>query len=402
MKILLITTNYAGGAGICARRLHQALLVYGFDSNLLVLDKIETPSEKKVYSIEEILTQKHGAPYFKALRFFNRLFNKLPTIFNLKAYINGPYSLFRIDKLDIYKDADIIHLHWVPKIISYKYIFADKKKIFFWTLHDMNPFTGGNHYTVDLDYSPYEKMLQKNIKYKKKNIAGANLTVVALSQWLGKLAKESAVFKDFEVKVINSCIDTNKYKPIDKKLARKKLGLNSNDKKYILFVAEKPGDVRKGMHLFISALNKVKNKSKMCVLVLGKELEGMDVDFEVKQLGFKNKTEDLVNCYSAADFFVIPSIEDNLPNTIVESLACGTPVVGFNIGGIPDMVKNNVSGLLSELYDEDAFVKNIEYFIDLDNYDAYSKNGRATIEDVFSEKNVVEQITNLYKKKLFS
>lgn len=399
MKILIISTNYGGGAAICARRQHSAFLARGFDSNLLVLDKVDSPDEKNVYSIQEIISKKHGAVYFTFLKFLNRLINKLPTLLNKKAYINGPSSIFRIDKLEIYKTADIIHLHWVPKIISYKHIFSDKKKPFFWTQHDMNAFTGGNHYTTDLDYGPYKKMLQRNIEKKKKYLKGANLTVIPTSVWLGKLAKNSEVFKDFEVKVIPSCIDTNIFKPIDKKQARKKLNLQSEDKKYILFVAENPDDKRKGMNLLLNALDRLKNKSKICVLVIGKKMAEKQVGFEIKHLGFKSKSDDVVNCYNAADFFVIPSIEDNLPNTVIESLACGTPVIGFNIGGIPDMIENNKSGLLSEINDEQAFITNIEFFVDLDNYDSYSKNGRATIEEKFSEETVVKQILSLYQKQ---
>lgn len=399
MKILLISTNYGGGAAICARRQHKALLAKGFDSSLLVLDKVDSPDEKNVYSIQELISEKQGAFYFTILKFLNRLLNKLPTIFNKKAYINGPSSLFRIDKLEIYKTSDIIHFHWVPKIISYKHVFSDKKRPFFWTQHDMNAFTGGNHYSTDFDYGPYQKMLQRNIEKKKKYLKGVNLTLIPTSVWLGKLAESSEVFKDFEVKVIPSCIDINLFKPGDKNQARKNLKLQSDGKKYILFVAENPDDKRKGMDLLLSALGKLKNKSKICVLVLGKKMEEKHVDFQIIQLGFISKSEDLVNCYNAADFFVIPSVEDNLPNTVIESLACGTPVIGFNIGGIPDMIENNKSGLLSEIYDEQAFIKNIEFFVDLDNYESYSRNGRAIIEEKFSEETVVSQIAALYQKR---
>src|ERR1035437_3904697 len=131
MKILLINTNYGGGAGIACRRLRKALLANGYDSSLLVLDKVNSPEEKNVYSIQEIITNKYGKWYFILMRFINRVANKLPTVFYPKAYINGPSSVFRIDQLAIFKEANIIHLHWVPKIISYKHLFADKQKVFF-------------------------------------------------------------------------------------------------------------------------------------------------------------------------------------------------------------------------------------------------------------------------------
>jgi len=400
MKILLVTTNYSGGAAIACRRQHQALLAAGIDSHLLVLDKVNNPVEDNVHSIQDVISKKYGNWYFLFLKFSNRVLNKLPVYFNKKAYINGPSSVFRIDKLDIYKESDIINLHWVPKIISYKHVFKDKKKIFFWTQHDMNAFTGGNHYTLDFDYSPYKKLLKKNIEKKIQYLKGANLTIIPTSYWLGNLAKNSEVFKDFKVKVVHACIDPEIFKPIDKKAACENLNVELSAKKYILFVAENPDDLRKGIHLLIKALNNVRDKSKFCVLVIGKKMQHVQVDFELKQLGFINNISQLVNCYNAADFFIIQSIEDNLPNTVLESLACGTPVIGFNIGGIPDMVENNKSGLLCDINDEAHFVKNIESLIEMNDYNSFSKSGRLTIENKFSDKKVAKELIDLYKEAL--
>jgi len=154
------------------------------------------------------------------------------------------------------------------------------------------------------------------------------------------------------------------------------------------------------MHLLFSALNQIKNKSKICVLMIGKKVENTDFDFQIIQLGFINNDLDIINCYNAADFFVIPSIEDNLPNTVVESLACGTPVLGFNIGGIPDMVINNKSGLLAAPGNEKEFIRNIESFIDMNDYASFSKNGRAIIEEKFSEEFFLKQIISIYRISL--
>ena len=396
MKILLISTNYGGGAAIACRRQHQALLKNGVDSNLLVLDKVNSPEEKNVYSIQELISKKHGNWYFIFLKFCNRILNKFPVFFNKKVYINGPASLFRIDKLKIYQEADIIHLHWVPKIISYKHVFADKKKVFFWTLHDMNPFTGGNHYTMDFDYSPYEKLLRKNIEKKKQYLENVNITIIAPSLWLGKLVKASEVFKKSEIKIIPYCIDTTVFNPINKVQARENLKINTINKKIILFVAENTNDKRKGIHLLLSALNKIKSKSQICVLIIGKKIENIDFDFQVKQLGVIKKQADIVSCYNSADFFVIPSIEDNLPNTVLESLACGTPVLGFNIGGIPDMIVNNKTGFLSEIDKEEDFIKNIDLLVEMDDYSNLSTNCRNSIVEKFSEKVIVPQLITLY------
>jgi glycosyltransferase involved in cell wall biosynthesis len=403
MKVLLVSTNYGGGAAIACRRHHAALLNAGIDSTLLVLDHVGQPEEKNIISIEDILTKKYGAWYFRMLKFTNRILNKLPLNFNRNIYINGPESVFRIDKLEVFKNADIVHLHWVPKIISYKHVFSDKKKVFFWTQHDMNAFTGGNHYTLDNDYGPYKLLLDKNIQRKIAYLKDCNLTITPTSNWLAQLAKESEVFKPFDVKVVAACVDSNIFKTIDKDEAFAQLGIKRNSaKKYILFVAEKTDDIRKGMGLLLSALSKIKNKSKICVLVIGKKSSDLQLDFEIIQLGFKRKAEELVACYNAADFFVIPSIEDNLPNTVLESLSCGTPVLGFNIGGIPDMVVNYHTGILSAMNDENMFVENIDTFVELDNYNGYAENCRNMIAEKFSEKKLIERILPMYQSKMIN
>ena len=397
MKILLITTNYSGGAGIACRRLHRALIANGYDSNLLVLHKVNAPIEKNVFSIEELLTQQKGKIYFKLLNIANKFLNTAPVLFNKNVFINGPSSLFRIDQLEIYKQADIIHLHWVPKIISWKHVFADKKKKFIWTLHDRNPLTGGNHITNDKDYSKYEKLLKNNIAKKARYIKGCNLKVVGPSQWISNVARTSDVFNSFEVNCIPNCLDTEIFKPKDKIAEKQHLQLPIN-KKIMLFVAEDPKAKHKGMHLLLLALLQLKNAQQICLLVIGKKFEIDSLNVEIKQLGIIHDEETLARVYNAADFLVTPSLDDNLPNTMVESLSCGTPVLAFNIGGIPDMVIPNQTGLLAPGGDVPEFTSNLDKFICLQDTTSYSISARKIVEEKCAEKIVVKQFIQLYKK----
>jgi glycosyltransferase involved in cell wall biosynthesis len=402
LKILLINTNYGGGAGIACRRLHSALLAQGFDSNLLVLDKVNSPEEKNVYSIQEIISKKYGKGYFIFLKFINRLFNKLPTLLHTKAYINGPYSVFRIEQLAIYKESDIIHLHWVPKIISYKHVFADKQKVFFWTLHDMNPFTGGNHYTTDLDYNSFKKLLCKNILKKKIYLKDVNLTIISPSSWLAEIAKKSEVFKGFEIHHIPNCININTFKPSDKIQTREKLNVNFPNKTFMLFVAEDPNDNRKGMHILLTALRNVKNKNQFCLLIVGKKIEINDIDIQVVQLGFIKKEDDLVKCYNAADFFVNPSIEDNLPNTILESLSCGIPVLAFDTGGIPDLIEHEQNGYLGNEITSNNLVKGIKWLEENQCNKTLQLNARNKVKANYTFDKVTQQHVQLYELKIHS
>ena len=402
MKILLINTNYDGGAGIACRRLHKALLANGYDSSLLVLDKVNSPEEKNVYSIQEIITNKYGKWYFILLRSINRIANKLPTVFYPKVYINGPSSVFRIDQLAIFKEANIIHLHWVPKIISYKHLFADKQKVFFWTLHDMNPFTGGNHYNTDLDYNFFEKLLNKNSEKKRKYLKDADLAIISPSLWLAALAKESVVFRDFEVHNIPNCIDIKIVKPSDKIQAREKLNINFSDKTFILFVAEDPDDKRKGMHILLSALKQLKNKNQFCLLVVGKKMTITDIDIQVIQLGFIKKEDGLVDCYNAANFFVTPSIEDNFPNTILESLACGLPALAFNTGGIPDLIEHKQNGYLAEEIISKDLLKGINWLSENYKNNTLQLNARNKVLANYTYDKVTRQHVQLYESKFHS
>ena len=397
MKILLITTNYGGGAGIACRRQHQALLSNGFDSSLLVLNKVTDPLEKNVFSIEELLSAKKGKLFFKLLKQLNLIVNKIPVFFNKKVFINGPSSLFRIDQLELYKQADIVHLHWVPKIISWKHVFENKRKRIFWTLHDMNPFTGGNHYTCDYNYSKYEKLLQKNILKKIRYLKGCNLKIISPSVWLSNEAKKSSVFAPFEVVVIPNCLNTEIFRPKDKVAERNKLKLQTN-KKMMLFVAENPNDYRKGMKVLLEALSELKHGEEVCLLVIGKKLEETGSSIEMHQLGSVNNEALLSSVYNAADFFVIPSLEDNLPNTIVESLACGTPVIGFNIGGLPDLIINNKTGLLAPGNDTYKLATCIDQFITMQNMETFSKQARELVEAKCTEKALLSELIGFYKK----
>ena len=395
MKILQITTNYGGGAGIACRRQHRALLEQGFDSNLLVLYKTEKPEERNVFSVEEIITQKRGKLYFSVLKYLNLFLNKAPVFFNKDVYINGPSSVFRIDQLDIFKQSDIIHLHWVPKVISWKHVFADKNKHFFWTLHDMNPFTGGNHYEKDYDYSKYKNLLQRNISKKISYLTGCNLKIICPSVWLTNLAKQSEVFKNFDVFTVPNCVDTEIFKPLDKVKERKNLQL-PQDKKIILFVAENPTDKRKGMHLLLESFKQLKHANDSCLVVIGKNLE-VDSAIQVIQLGVIKSEATLASIYNAADFFVIPSLEDNLPNTIVESLACGTPVIGFNTGGLPDLIINDQTGILVHSENAVQLANSIDLFISMPDSSCYSEKARALAIAKCSKKELVKRLIDLYE-----
>jgi glycosyltransferase involved in cell wall biosynthesis len=399
MKVLHITTNYTGGAGIAARRLHRSLLNEGIDSHLLVLHKPERPTEKNIHSLEDIISSKFGRITFKILDCCNRLYNKYHAGSNYRSFINGPFSLFRLQHAVLFQSADIIHLHWVPKILAYHAVFSEKTKAFAWTMHDMNPFTGGNHYALDGTFD--QKLLDENIKRKKRYLKGINLIAISPSKWLANEARQSEVMAGTAVKVIPNIIDTEVFRPSNETEARLDLGIEPSDKKYILFVAENVQDKRKGFLKLLESLHHIEQKDKVVLLVLGKDLEkNLEIGIEVKHLGYISDPLKLATIYNAADLFVISSLEDNLPNTVLESLACGTPVVGYQIGGIPDMVIDGNTGYLADPNKANDLSHKIQAILNDSKPGTFAQRCRNHVIDNFSEKAVLPQINEIYAQLL--
>ena len=396
MKVLHITTNYSGGAGIACRRLHIALLEKGIDSKVLVLRKVEGIDDERILRLEEIMSAKSGRLWFKVLDIMNRVFNKLSTTTDAKAFINGPNALFQIQKTQAFQEADVIHLHWVPKMLNYATVFSNKSKRFVWTLHDMNPFTGGNHYETDYDYERFDHILKRNLRLKQGYLAGTNLKIISPSHWLGQKAAQSSVMGSFLVHIIPNPIPIDVFRPLDKQACRKELGVPAG-KHIILFVSENIDDKRKGFRLLVDAIAALKNPERYALLVIGKAFHFTGIEMEVLHLGYVHEANKMAQAYQAADVFIIPSLEDNLPNTVLESLSCGTPVIGFDIGGIPDMVKEGVTGYLANPKKLGDLSHQINRFFEVAPTIDFSGPCRQFILEHFSPELVASQMIDVYR-----
>lgn len=340
MRVLHVNTNDTGGAAIAARRLHLLLLDIGIESKMLFLKRQSKTPIPEAYYIED----QYSTLLFKAKEKLNALYNRRRTLSKTSVYFNGAESLFDITKHPLFQWAEVIHLHWVVKLIDWKTVFSQKKS-FVWTFHDMNPFTGGEHYKTGYN-NEFSNVSKDNIALKKGAIKDSKIQVVCPSKWLAQLAKASEVFENFPVSTVRNPIDIEVFRPIDKSELKAKYGLDAN-KKTILFVAENPHDERKGFQLLMNALPKL-NNSSIELAVIG---NASHINTDLPNAHFFGSISDeqtMVELYNAADVFIIPSIEDNLPNTVSESLLCGTPVVGLKVGGIQEMVKDGINGYLAE------------------------------------------------------
>lgn len=387
MKTLLINTTDRGGAAQSCIRLHKGLLQLSIDSKLLLKEKTnENISDTYKISLQTIarsLYTKLSHRLKNILKELDLYTEKTDKFIKLRPggleMFSYPYSDYRIEKSELYKEADIINLHWVANFLDYKSFFANNTKPVVWTLHDQNPFTGGEHYKetilgidskgypIKRTLSNFEKQKFKDIlKYKAEALSKVNnLTIVAPSLWLCNEAKNSELFSNFTVKHIPNGLESDIFKPVDNLYSKHLLNLPL-DKKILLFVSDYVVNQRKGFIYLQAAIENLKN-DKIFLISVGTKNNDLKNLPNYKHFGFIHENLLMSVIYSAADAFVIPSLMDNLPNTVLESIMCGTPVIGFPTGGIPDMIQDGDNGFIANEISVDALVKAISKFIECDD-----------------------------------
>lgn len=367
MNIAIIGTyDIAGGAARAMYRLHQGFQAIG--ENSYILSKIKKSDDLKVIHINPVFDPSKNPDIEKEkwiqTAYIDKGRSKLSnTLFTF------PYPGYDLSQLEAIKKADVINLHWVAWFQSAETIahLLSLDKPVVWTLHDMRSFTGGCHYSAGCEgfmndcancpqlENDYLQIPAKVLELQKKSYGKGKLTIVTPSRWLANEAERSAIFYDSEIKTIPYGLDLETFRPTDKKEARKMLGLDP-DKQYLLFGAHGIFLSHKGFGLFVDAINKLsKLTHDVELLIFGLPSDEMN---KIKlRFHYYNMIEDdsrLSLVYSASDLSIISSIEDNLPNIMLESIACGTPVIGFNIGGLPDLVKNGETGFLADPFDTDS------------------------------------------------
>lgn len=368
MKVVHINkADTGGGAAVAMCRIHAALRKEGVDSAVLV-QQTKSGAPNAFSTSDTIIERGRDFANFVAERLRILPHEKISSMrFNFSIASDGR----DVSSFPIVRDADVIHLHWVNQgFLSMESLqsLAALGKPIVWTLHDMWPFTGGCHYAgTCLEFNEHcgfcpflrdpakDDLSARLFRLKRVTYQAMNLTVVACSQWLSTLASSSSLFHGRTSLAIPNPIDTDVFRPLDKAQCRRELGLPL-DKKLILFGAAKVSDVRKGYRYLVEALGIIANSfpsvaSHTELVIFGqadKQMTDLGASFNIHSMNFVSSTEKLVKLYNAADAFVLPSLQDNLPNTVVESLACGTPVVGFRNCGIPEMVVHGKTGYLAE------------------------------------------------------
>ena len=416
MRVLIVNTSErTGGAAVAANRLTEALNNHGVKAKMLVRDK----------QTDSITTASLPASW--RLR-WNFLWERF-TIWKSNGFSRK--NLFAVDvancgtditRLPEFREADIIHLHWVNQgMLSLKGIrkILESGKPVVWTMHDMWPCTGICHHAREckgfhagcgqcwLLCFPKDKDLSHQVLMKKQQVYAAGLIhFVTCSHWLEGMARQSTLTQGHDIRTIHNALDTSLFKPDDRQSARERLGL-PDKKRLILFGAVKPGDKRKGIDYFVEACQLLVKrnpalKDEAGIVVFGNKADELQalLPFPVYPLGYIHGECEMVDVYNAVDLYATPSLEETLPNTIAEAQACGTPCVGFRIGGIPEMIDHLENGYVAEYRQAEDFAHGIHWILNEADADTLGKKARQKAIVAYGEDNVTKQYIHLYEEAL--
>ena len=390
MNVLLISTSECcGGGAIAARRLMEALGKNGVKAKLMVRDK----------QTDAVTVCKVG--------------NKLPKLLERLAILPRCGFLHsRLWQADIankgidiartreFKEADVIHLHWVNQgmlsLDGLGKIMSSGKRVV-WTLHDEWPYLGICHYRGDCQEKECRhcpllcgSLPSKIYKRKLAMYHRWHPTFVGCSQWITDEARRA--MPDERVEHINNCIPSTLFHPTDMQQVRESLGL-PQDKRLLLFCSQKVTDERKGIMYLVEALQQLQ-EDDLHLVIVGKDSEQISLPDNIKVTRFGSVGEEMMPMlYNAVDAFLTPSLQDNLPNTIAEAMSCGTPCVGFNVGGIPEMIDHMENGYVAQYRNAVDLAEGIRFVLRHD----LRKAAHHKAADAYGETHVAQQYIKLYQ-----
>jgi len=424
IKVVHLCAHDFGGAGNAAYRLHKGLQSIGVDSTMIALNKGGGDPSVKILPNDYLKSmasclddQVYNSPVWNRQEArWQKLLSEYPNRPTGLEMFSDAVSDVKLDRIREIQEADIINLHWVAGTVDWPSAplgIGDKPIV--WTLHDMNPFTGGCHYAGDckkylegcgacpqLGSKVHDDLSHKVWEQKRKTYQGLNIGVVTPSRWLGECASGSKLFSRFPVRVIPYGLPLDTFRPYPKAEIHKILKI-PDSVKIILFGAHSVLNERKGFRYLLEALNKIplKNGHDIAILTFGSLSEDLKIPpkFSIVNLGPIADETHLAMTYSVADVFVLPSLEDNLPNTVIEAMACGVPVVGFDIGGMPDMIEHKQTGYLVKPKDIKGLIEGVDWVISSSEGNTnLSKRCRAKVEEKYALEVQAKSYCELYRE----
>lgn len=421
MKIVSLSTKDSlGGAAKVAYRLHREILRLGVDEKFVVSNKrVDDDTVFRAFTFYGKI--KHLKPFWLLDKVLLK-YKEKQRIAKWDRYLATRRDVTYLDlEISLLKDAlnhlsfDLLQMHWLGEnFVNFTEIHKVKTPIV-WTLHDCFPFTGICTHFEDCDRfkthcgdcpqlgsKHYKDFSYKTFQKKLKRYKGLDFHIVCPSNWIAKHAKESRLLGKYPISVIPNGIDVELFSPKNRIEARQELGL-SLDKKIVLFGGVRvDGDERKGGKLLEEALQYFEKNigDEIQLLVFGSDKLSMNISSPIHFLGYVTDENIMCTAYSAADVTVVPSMCENLPTVIMESLSCGTPVAAFNIGGNSDMVDHKKNGYLATPYDTVRLAEGIRFCLTNNIDGKLGENARSKILDNFRVQDVAEKYVNLYKSIL--
>lgn len=412
LKVVHLCHNEAGsGAGRAAYRIHRSLLDLGCRSTMLVADK-RTADE----TVHRTAQGPIAATFARLCEFAEARLVRRDVSPGAGHFTPARWGHFRPAASEQVRSADIVCLYWITGAFIRPERLAGIDRPIVWRLSDTWAFTGGCHYPGSCERyvaqcgdcpqlaRPGPRDLSRRLWARKSNAWGnLDLTIVAPSEWMARAARRSSLFEDRRVVVIPTGIDLERYRPLDRSQSRARHGIPV-DKQVILFGSISPtSDRRKGfeqLHAALEILARGPLADRIMVIMFGgsKQAEaGLPV--RSMSLGRIDDDAELAAAYSAADLVVVPSLEDNLPNVALEAIACGAPVVGFDVGGMSDIVRHDWNGALAEPVDPRQLAAQIQRLLEKPKrLAAMSNNARKRAEHRFSLAGQAQAYLDLYRE----
>ena len=408
MRVLLVNTSErTGGAAVAANRLMKALNNNGVKAKMLVREKNST--NLTVVPLPKSPLLQWRFLWERIVVFFHLHFQR-QHLFEIDLANTGT----DITSLREFKEADIIHLHWINQgMLSLKDIrkILRSGKPVVWTMHDIWPATAICHLTLGCrNFTTHcrncrllpgkgsnNDLSAKVWARKQAMIDGENIYYVACSKWLESEAKSSKLLDGQKITSIPNPIDLHIYNKGNKTEARQRLGLPT-DKKLILFASQRATNVNKGMGYLIEACRQLQDIPNLGIIILGGHAEEVTSQLSIANfpLGYVNDEQRIVDVYNAADVFVLPSLSENLPNTIMEAMACGVPCVGFKVGGIPEEIDHKKNGYVAEYRSSEDLARGIRWILCEADYTMLSDNAVHKVVQCYSQQSVAMKYLDVY------
>jgi glycosyltransferase involved in cell wall biosynthesis len=388
-----------GGSGRSAFRLHSGLRALGHGSRMLVGRR--ATSDRDVRPLKRSIAWRAG----------DRVAGTVADLLNLQ-YIFFPSS-FGVVNDPWFKDADVVQLYNTHgSYFSHSALpLLSRRRPVVWRLSDMWAFTGHVAYSYDCERwrhgcgtCPYPNeypALSRDTtallwQWKNQVYRRSRLTIVAPSRWIERLARESPLLSRFPIRWIPNGVDLEQYKPVDRRAARAELGLPP-DGPVVLFSAPDISDRRKGGAVLNQALGRLLDLDFGLIVAGANETPPFPRSF--RSLLHLTDEREIALSYAAADVFVLPTLAENLPNAAIESIACGTPCVSFDVGGMPDVVRHLETGYLAKLGDADDLANGVRTLLGDDELrQRLSEASRELAEREFSRDLEASRFVELYEE----